>query len=196
MAYAQFNTIREKTYGYKVEVIDESNETNKQKEVSRQVCDTSKTTMVSVADSILQQKPMQIEERTKHEKLVSYPLRNIVITSPFGYRRDPFTGKRTFHNGIDLRANYEPVYSMLPGRVIKVSKDKRSGIYVTLKSGNFLISYCHLSSVTVRKGDYLNAEQTLGISGNTGRSTGPHLHLTIKYKNESINPTFFFVLSH
>ncbi len=192
MAYAQFNTIREKTYRYKVEVIDESNDTNKQIEVSQQLCDTSKTTMVSVADSIQQQKPIQIEERTKHEKLVSYPLRSIVITSPFGYRRDPFTGKRTFHNGIDLRANYEPVYSMLPGRVIKVSKDKRSGIYVTLQHGNFTVSYSHLSNTIVRKGDYLVAGQPVGISGSTGRSTGPHLHITIMLKEGFFNPSQFF----
>ncbi len=196
MAHAQFNTIREKTYRYKVEVIDESNDANNQKEVSLQLCDTSNTTMASVADSVAGsihlQKPIQKEKRIKHEKLVSYPLRNIVITSPFGYRRDPFTGKRTYHNGVDLRANYEPVYSMLPGKVIKVSKDKRSGIYITVKSGNFLISYCHLSSVSVRKGDYLNAGQPLGISGNTGRSTGPHLHLTIKVGGKAINPRLLF----
>ncbi len=188
MAHAQFNTIREKTYRYKVKVIDESNDANNQKEVSQQLCDTSNTTMDSVAESTHQQKPIQKEKRTKHEKLISYPLRNIVITSPFGYRRDPFTGKRTYHNGVDLRANYEPVYSMLPGKVIKVSKDKRSGIYVTVKSCNFLISYCHLSSVSVRKGDYLVAGQPIGISGNTGRSTGPHLHISLKLKNRYLNP--------
>ncbi len=192
MARAQFNTIKEKTYRYKVEVIDESNDANNQKEVSLQLCDTSNTTMASVADSIHQQKPIQKEKRIKHEKLVSYPLRNIVITSPFGYRQDPFTGKKTFHNGVDLRANYEPVYSMLPGKVIKVSKDKRSGIYVTVKSSNFLISYCHLSSVSVRKGDYLVAGHPIGISGNTGRSTGPHLHLTIKVGGKAINPLLLF----
>ncbi len=182
--YAQFNTVREKAVRYKVNVIND--EVEKQKEVSL-VSDTSQTKGASAVDTLQQQKPSKTAERTKHTIGVSYPLRNIVVTSPYGYRRDPFTGKRTFHNGIDLRANYEPVYSILPGEVVKVSRNKRAGIYITVKSGNFLISYCHLYSASVRNGDYLNAGQTLGISGNTGRSTGPHLHITIKYKSKSID---------
>ncbi len=186
--YAQFNTVREKAVRYKVNVIND--EVEKQKEVSL-VSDTSQTKGASDVDTLQQQKPSKTAERTKHTIGVSYPLRNIVVTSPYGYRRDPFTGKRTFHNGIDLRANYEPVYSILPGEVVKVSRNKRAGIYITVKSGNFLISYCHLSSVSVQKGDHLNAGQTLGISGNTGHSTAPHLHITIMHNHTMVNANLF-----
>ncbi len=186
--YAQFNTIREKTVRYKVIVINDVAE--KHKEISL-VNDTSQTKGASAVDTLQQQKPSKIAERTKRTIGVSYPLRNIVVTSPYGYRRNPFTGKRTFHNGIDLRANYEPVYSMLSGRAIKVSKNKNSGIYVILRYGNFTVSYCHLSNALVKKGDYIIAGQPIGISGNTGRSTGPHLHINIKMKNRTINPLIF-----
>ncbi len=188
--YAQFNTVREKAVRYKVNVIND--EVEKQKEVSL-VSDTSQTKGASAVDTLQQQKPSKTAERTKHTIGVSYPLLNIVVTSPYGYRRDPFTGKRTFHNGIDLRANYEPVYSILPGDVVKVSRNKRAGIYITVKSGNFLISYCHLSSVSVQKGDGISNGQEIGVSGNSGRSIRAHLHLTAKYRNQYINPKYFLL---
>ena len=55
---------------------------------------------------------------------VSYPLKEIIVTSPFGRRKDPFTGKRRIHNGLDLRARNEEVYAMMSGEVVKVSSDK------------------------------------------------------------------------
>jgi len=86
----------------------------------------------------------QTEQTDRHTALVS-PLRHISVTSPFGYRRDPFTKRKALHNGLDLKANYEPTYAMMHGEVIKVGKDKRSGLYVTLRHGDFTVSYCHLS---------------------------------------------------
>ena len=67
---------------------------------------------------------------------VSYPLKKIIVTSPFGRRKDPFTGKRSNHKGLDLWANSEEVYAMMPGEVIKVSSDKRSGNYIVLRHGD------------------------------------------------------------
>ncbi len=75
-----------------------------------------------------------------------------------------------------------PVYAMLPGQVIKVGEDKRSGIYVTLRHGDFTVSYCHHYAVTVRKGDCVLVGSTVVCSGNSGRSTGPHTHLTCKLR--------------
>lgn len=82
---------------------------------------------------------------------VSYPLKEIIVTSPYGQRKDPFTGKRNNHNGLDLRARNEEVYAMMPGEVVKVSSDKRSGKYVTIRHDNYTISYCHLSKALVKK---------------------------------------------
>ena len=71
----------------------------------------------------------------------------------------------------------------------KVGYDNRSGNYVTLRHGNYRVSYCHLSSIIVRKGEYVYPGIIVGVTGDTGRSTGSHLHLTCKKDGKSINPT-------
>lgn len=125
------------------------------------------------------------------------PLRNIVITSPFGYRTDPFTRKRAFHSGIDLRANYEPAYAITYGEVIHVGYDNRSGLFVTIRHGSITLSYCHLSQSLVTKRTHVNPGTPIGITGNSGfRSTGPHLHLTLKdtKKGRVIDPSIILNL--
>jgi murein DD-endopeptidase len=120
---------------------------------------------------------------------VAYPLSKIVITSRYGYRRDPFTGKRTLHGGLDLSAKVgEPTYAMLAGVVIKVGSDARSGNFVTIRHGSFTVSYCHLTRSLVTVGTKVRPGETIALAGNTGRSTGPHLHLTVKYNGSLINP--------
>ena len=105
-------------------------------------------------------------------KSVSYPLRQIRITSLYGYRKDPFTGKRKFHNGMDLHARNAEVFSMMAGEVIKTGEDKLSGKYVTLRHGSITVSYCHLSRILAYKGQAVRAGDAVGITGSTGRSTG------------------------
>lgn len=119
---------------------------------------------------------------------VSYPLKKITVTSPYGRRKAPFTNKRSNHKGLDLRARNEEVYAMMPGRVVKVSSDKRSGNYVTIRHGDYTVSYCHLSKALVKKGAQVMPGEVVAISGNTGRSTGPHLHITAKYGQKHIDP--------
>jgi len=121
--------------------------------------------------------------------LVALPLDNIHINSGFGMRRHPIYHKRIMHNGIDLSARYEKVYSMFPGTVIKVGQDSRSGKFVTVRTGDYTISYCHLSQQLVKEKEFVNAGTNIAISGNTGASTGPHLHLTTKKDGQAINPT-------
>lgn len=108
--------------------------------------------------------------------------------SEFGMRRHPVTHKYCMHNGVDLQARYEPVFSMLPGKVVKAAHDKCSGRYITILTGNYTVSYCHLSSSKVTIGRYVKAGEIIGVSGNTGMSTGPHLHLTIKKDGKAIDP--------
>ena len=121
--------------------------------------------------------------------LVALPLEKIHINSGFGMRRHPIYHKRIMHNGIDLSARYEKVYSMFPGNVIKVGQDSRSGKFVTVRTGEYTISYCHLSQQLVKENEFVNAGTNIAISGNTGASTGPHLHLTTKKDGQAINPT-------
>ena len=175
---AQFNTISGHAPRVRITAIND-------KEASPE-SDTSHVRLPGALapDSLLSQKQ---SERTSHVSM-TYPLRNIKITSPFGYRTDPFTGKRTMHNGVDLAAHSSVVYSMLDGIVEKTGYDSRSGNFVTLRHGNFRISYCHLSQILATKGQAVLAGFPVGITGSTGRSTGEHLHITAKYKGKSFNP--------
>ncbi|MDO4755962.1 MAG: M23 family metallopeptidase, partial [Parabacteroides sp.] len=105
-----------------------------------------------------------------------------------GMRRHPVTKKYSMHHGLDLRARYESVFCMLPGEVIDVGEDDISGKYTIIQTGDFLISYCHLSVVIAKKGEKLKAGDIVAISGNSGRSTGPHLHLTCRFRGLHIDP--------
>ena len=120
---------------------------------------------------------------------VSYPLKNIKINSGFGMRKHPIMHRYCMHNGIDLHARQEDVFSMLPGEVIRVGQDNRSGKFVTVKSESFTISYCHLSRQYVQTGEFVRAGEPIGFSGSTGMSTGEHLHLTTKKDGRAIDPT-------
>lgn len=92
------------------------------------------------------------------------------------------------HNGLDLHARNDEVYSMLRGTVVKVGYDKRSGIFVTIAHGDITVSYCHLSKALVTKGVIVRPGSVVGITGNTGRSTGEHLHISCKIRNKYVNP--------
>ena len=135
----------------------------------------------------------QTEQTDRLLALVS-PLRHISVTSPFGYRRDPFTKRKSTHNGLDLKANYEPAYAMMHGEVIKVGKDKRSGLYVTLRHGDFTVIYCPISHALVTQGSHVRPGTIIALTGNSGRSTGPHLHLTLKKDGKNINPAILLNL--
>lgn len=118
--------------------------------------------------------------------LVALPLKRIHINSPYGVRRDPMNRRNArMHSGIDLRARYEEVYSMLPGVVTAASYSANGGYYVTVNHGACVCSYLHLSKILVKKGERVSAGQVFAISGNSGkRTTGPHLHLSCRWGNE------------
>ena len=180
-AKAQFNTVSNNVCRYKVRKVEEKLlfPTNNQ------------------VDSVTANLPLQETDSmdSKQKQWISsypsitYPLKSIKVTSPYGYRRDPFTGKLSWHNGLDLRAKNEPAYAMMDGIVEKVGYNNRSGNYVTLRHGNYHVSYCHLSSIIVRKGEYVYPGIIVGVTGNSGRSTGSHLHITCKKDGKSFNPT-------
>ena len=179
-AKAQFNTVSDNVCRYKV------------KKVEEKFLPPANNQVDSVTANPPQQETDSVDDKQKQwissYPSITYPLKSIEVTSPYGYRRDPFTGKLSWHNGLDLRAKNEPAYAMMDGIVEKVGYDNRSGNYVTLRHGNFHISYCHLSSIIVRKGESVFPGIIVGVTGNTGRSTGYHLHLTCKKGSKSINP--------
>lgn len=104
------------------------------------------------------------------------------ITSRFGYRTDPKTGQQnTFHNGIDLAVPVgTPIKSPMPGIVFALNSGGIGGNEIVLKHDNgYKTGYSHLSKQLVKKGDKVKQGDVIGLSGNTGKSTGPHLHLTL-----------------
>lgn len=180
-AKAQFNTVSDNVCRYKV------------KKMEVKFLPPANNQVDSVTANLPQQEKDSVDNKQKQwtssYPSITYPLKSIKVTSPYGYRRDPFTGKLSWHNGLDLRAKNEPAYAMMDGIVEKVGYDNRSGNYVALRHGNYHVSYCHLSSVIVGKGERVFSGTIVGVTGNTGRSTGCHLHLTCKKDGESFNPT-------
>ena len=110
---------------------------------------------------------------------------DIVITDTFGI--EPTSYRDHKHGGIDIRANKSKLFATENnGKVVAVGHDKRSGNFVTIEYNrdgySYRVAYCHLQEATVKVGDTVNAGQLIAISGNTGSSTAPHLHLTVKRK--------------
>ena len=132
--------------------------------------------------------------REKNFSKIVMPLnREISITSPYGTRMHPIFGASKFHNGIDLAANYENVYSVLDGVVTETGWDnKGGGNYIKIKHfDRFETAYLHLSEIYYRVGEFVNTGFIIAKSGNSGNSTGPHLHFSVKEFGQNINPTHF-----
>lgn len=185
-AKAQFNTVSRPVNRYKVTVENPTRTTNKAEVTPESITSVNDK---SVPDKVaLSSADTKKKEQVARYLSVCYPLSSVKINSPYGYRKDPFTGKRKFHNGIDLHARSAKVFAMMQGRVLKVGQDKVSGKYITLQHGSFTVSYCHLSQISVSQGQAVLPGDVVGITGNTGRSTGEHLHITIRQKGEYINP--------
>ena len=147
------------------------------------------TDSISLPDSMTETGSSENIDVEEGGSPVALPLRKIHISSGFGMRKHPIYNKRMMHNGIDLSARHEDVLSMLPGKVLRVGYDSRSGKYVTVQTANYTVSYCHLSEQYVKTNDYLQAGEPLGLTGNTGASTGEHLHLTTKKDGKAFDPT-------
>lgn len=107
---------------------------------------------------------------------MSSPVAKPKISQPWGRPNDRYQAKR--HTGIDYAAPVgTPVLAVADGVISNVMTDKSYGEVVVLKADKYEIWYCHLSVKGVKKGDKVSVGQELGKSGNTGNSTGPHLHL-------------------
>ena len=115
----------------------------------------------------------------------------LVVTSGYGYRPHPVTGRSHFHKGIDFRAaTGTRVLASKGGRVIFAGRKNGYGKIVGIEhEGNFTTWYGHLSSIKVKRGETVLQGKVIGLSGNTGISTGPHLHFEIREKGRSEKPT-------
>ena len=119
-----------------------------------------------------------------------WPTASHYITCPFGPRTDPITGKYANHSGMDIGAGYgAPIYACKSGVVTKATYNSIFGYHVVINHGDgFSTLYGHMCQYKVRVGQTVSRGQVIGYVGSTGRSTGPHLHLTMYYNGALVNP--------
>lgn len=112
------------------------------------------------------------------------------ISSRYGWRSDPFTGRRSFHSGIDMAApRGTSVYAALAGRVIAAGYSAVYGNYVIVRHhSGYQSLYAHLHTISIRYGAWVTTRTRIGTVGSTGRSTGNHLHFSIYKYGKSLNP--------
>lgn len=117
------------------------------------------------------------------------------VTSRFGTRSDPFTGKTATHNGIDIDGfnnDGNIIVAAADGTVITASYDGAYGNYVVIDHGDITTLYAHMSGMAVSAGDYVTAGQTIGYLGATGRATGTHCHFEVFVGGSRVDPASYF----
>lgn len=122
---------------------------------------------------------------------MSLPLDSLQISSPYGVRIHPVEGQKHFHHGVDLRASADTVKAVLKGEVIRCGYDQNLGYFIRIRHGPIESLYGHLSMYFVQSSDRINAGQPIGVTGNTGRSTGEHLHFSVLRDGKPVNPLGF-----
>lgn len=114
-----------------------------------------------------------------------------VLSSQYGPRRDPVTHQDSFHSGVDLAAQSgTPIRAPARGVVTAIGRSDRSGLYLRLKHPPlpYRSSFAHLSTVTVQRGDTISLRDTIATVGETGRTTGPHLHFRVERNGRPVDP--------
>ncbi len=137
-----------------------------------------------------------LENAAESRKLpkIAMPLRNAFnISSPYGIRIHPISGTISMHNGIDLKARYENVFAVMDGIISAVGWDPNGGgNYIKVKHYNrFETAYLHLSEIYYKVGEFVRAGFIIAKSGNSGNSTGAHLHFAVRENGKYINPIRF-----
>ena len=123
------------------------------------------------------------------------PVKTGFISSTFGSRIDPFTGKRAVHNAVDISCWYwTEIHAPADGVVVRAEKSKGSGVFIEISHGyGYTTLYAHLKKLNVQPGQAVKRFDVLGYVGNTGRSTGPHLHYEVRYEGKPVNPMKFMM---
>ena len=119
------------------------------------------------------------------------PLRSLVYNSFFGLRMHPLHNKIKLHAGVDLKAKYEAVYAITDGIIKKARFGDKEGNYIVISHKSIESVYCHLDRTFCKEGQIIKGGSCIAISGNTGSSTGPHLHFCIKYNGVPIDPLIY-----
>jgi len=136
---------------------------------------------------------LMVLERLANIMPLSRPMKNYYISSSFGRRADPITRRHALHHGLDfVGVTNEKIVSPSLGKVVLAGKFSNYGNAVVIDHGfGITTRYGHLAMVKVGTGQIVKKGDVIAIQGNTGRSTGPHLHYEVRYKNIPLNPKKF-----
>jgi murein DD-endopeptidase MepM/ murein hydrolase activator NlpD len=149
------------------------------------------------------QRAREVSARLQEARLMETLLRTVPLgapvevpyreTSGYGERRDPFTKRAAWHDGLDLAAfNRAPIIATAPGKVTWAGPKTGYGNAIEIDHGlGFKTRYGHLSAVAVKVGSEIAIGQKIGLMGSTGRSTGPHLHYEVFFRGKSFDPIKF-----
>ena len=148
----------------------------------------SREQQLSVLESLLMDKHMGVERY-----ISGRPIKKGWMSSFYGERNDPFTGKPAWHGGVDFAGKEgDKIYSTAAGVVSWVGDRYGYGLLVEINHGDGLVTrYGHNKSALVKKGDVVSKGQAISVMGNTGRSTGAHVHYEVIKNNRTVNPLPF-----
>ncbi|MCH5238955.1 MAG: M23 family metallopeptidase [Muribaculaceae bacterium] len=138
----------------------------------------------------------------QQDRLASIPsvlpinIADYTMSSGYGYRVDPIYGSSKFHEGLDFAAaKGTDVFATGDGKVILAGREKGYGNCIDINHGyNYVTRYAHLSEILVKSGEEVKRGQLIGKVGSTGKSTGPHLHYEVRYKNVPQNPVNYYFM--
>jgi len=171
----EFNSIRFQKEVFKVKLALPAN------------IDTTVTDDTITPDTLSKQASESLYINTR-AAFAAMPLKRIKINQKFGPRIHPVTGKFDFHTGIDLHAKTEVVYSIMAGIVEKIGYNARIGYFVQINHGIITSIYGHLSYISVKTNERVEAGDGIAITGSSGTVTAEHLHFMLKYKGQIIDP--------
>ena len=126
--------------------------------------------------------------------VIPVKLTDYTMSSGYGYRLDPIYGTVKFHEGLDFSAPMgTDVYATADGKISLARRQAGYGNCVEIDHGyNYLTRYAHLSEIKVKEGEEIKRGQLIGSVGSTGKSTGPHLHYEVRFKDEPQNPVYYY----
>ncbi len=149
-------------------------------------------------DTLTLLEAQMFEDRVRKARLpTTLPVDGTWNASAYGWRLDPFTGQRAMHEGVDFPAEVgTPISAAAAGVVVSAERHPEYGLVVDIDHGNDLITrYAHASKLLVQAGAFVKRGQHIADVGNTGRSTGPHLHFEVRIKGAAQNPNRFLQMA-
>lgn len=164
----------------------------------RQAVDSVSAQLEAKGDSLALLESQIIDDRIRKSLLpTSLPIDAAWNASSFGWRVDPITGEAAMHEGVDFTADIgTPIKAAAAGVVINVEHHPAYGNLLEIDHGNDLVTrYAHTSKILVQPGALVKRGQIVALVGNTGRTTGPHLHFEVRIKGAAHNPNQFLQLA-